>query len=390
MMWAFFIVLLTLITIVALPIVSMSALMLAWATAHRYMSPVFMFTVIMVFVYLWSMLISKQRNQCWLKKKTQLVLILPVILGICILGGTFAYDAWQSRFEVMRSEVDLFEYEPFHSDKLAVPDKKSSYSMQEPLLRLDGATALYPVYASFVQAVYPREGYEDDSTDSVRCTTTPEAYENLLKGDTDLIFVAAPSDKQRELFEKEGKELIMVPLGMEAFVFFVNSENPVKSLTSQQIQDIYSGNIINRKDVGGNDERIRAFQRPEGSGSQSALLRFMEGKKLMSPPQKDVVSGMGDIVTETAEYENRENAIGYSFRYYTQGMVKNKGIRLLKVDGIEPSVENIRKDTYPISSPFYAVYVKGNTNKNLKPFLSWIQSKEGKELIEKTGYVAGS
>ena len=43
----------------------------------------------------------------------------------------------------MRSEVDLFEYEPFHSDKLAVPDKKSSYSMQEPLLRLDGATALY-------------------------------------------------------------------------------------------------------------------------------------------------------------------------------------------------------------------------------------------------------
>ena len=211
MMWAFFIVLLTLITIVALPIVSMSALMLAWATAHRYMSPVFMFTVIMVFVYLWSMLISKQRNQCWLKKKTQLVLILPVILGICILGGTFAYDAWQSRFEVMRSEVDLFEYEPFHSDKLAVPDKKSSYSMQEPLLRLDGATALYPVYASFVQAVYPREGYEDDSTDSVRCTTTPEAYENLLKGDTDLIFVAAPSDKQRELFEKEEKSLSWFP-----------------------------------------------------------------------------------------------------------------------------------------------------------------------------------
>ena len=265
-----------------------------------------------------------------------------------------------------------------------------TYLSQPPLLRLDGATALYPVYASFVQAVYPREGYEDDSTDSVRCTTTPEAYENLQKGDTDLIFVAAPSDKQRELFEKEGKELIMVPLGMEAFVFFANSENPVESLTSQQIQDIYRGNITNWRDVGGNNERIRAFQRPEGTGSQSALLRFMEGKKLMSPPQKDVASGMGDIVTETAEYENRENAIGYSFRYYTQGMVKNKGIRLLKVDGIEPSVENIRKDTYPISSPFYAVYVKGNANKNLKPFLSWIQSKEGKELIEKTGYVAGS
>lgn len=390
MMWAFFIVLLTLITIIALPLVSMTAFMLVWATAHRYMSPVFILTVIMVFIYLWSMLITKHRYQRWLKKKMQLLLILPIALGGCILGGTFAYDAWQSRFEVMRSEVDLFEYEPFHSDKLAILDKKSSYSMQEPLLRLDGATALYPVYASFVQAVYPEEGYADYSADTVRCTTTPFAYESLMNGDTDLIFAAAPSDKQKEMFEKEEKELVMVPLGMEAFVFFVNSENPVESLTTKQIQDIYSGNITNWKDVGGNNERIRAFQRPEGSGSQSALLRFMEGKKLMSPPQKDVASGMGDIVTETAEYENRENAIGYSFRYYTQGMVKNKGIRLLKVDGIEPSVENIRMDTYPISSPFYAIYVKGNTNKNLQPFLNWIQSKEGKELIEKTGYVAGS
>lgn len=104
----------------------------------------------------------------------------------------------------------------------------------------------------------------------------------------------------------------------------MNSENSVTSLTTEQIQAIYSGEITNWMEVGGENRSIRAFQRPEGSGSQSALLRFMDGKELMPPLKKDVASGMGDVVTEVAEYENRDNAIGYSFRYYTQEMVKNK------------------------------------------------------------------
>lgn len=115
----------------------------------------------------------------------------------------------------------------------------------------------------------------------------------------------------------------------------------------------------------------------------------MNDKKIMKPIEKDVVSGMGGIITQTAEYENRENAIGYSFRFYTQGMVKNNGIRLLKIDGIEPSVENILNKKYPVTSPFYAIYVKGNNNKNLEPFLEWIQSTQGIDLINKTGYVGG-
>ena len=49
---------------------------------------------------------------------------------------------------------------------------------------------------------------------------------------------------------------------------------------------------------------------------------------------------------------------------------------------------HIRDDIYPITSPFYAVYVKGNENKNLMRLINWIQSDEGQQLIEKTGYVS--
>lgn len=69
MIWAFLIVLLTLVTIVAVPIISMSALMLTWSTAHRYMSTVFVLTIIMAFVYVWSMVVTRHRQQRWLKKK---------------------------------------------------------------------------------------------------------------------------------------------------------------------------------------------------------------------------------------------------------------------------------------------------------------------------------
>ena len=345
------------------------------------------FSVLLLYIYIWSTLVSCIRNKRLLKKRTQLFIIIPFLACVVTVVGSYGYQAWINRFDVMESEVDLMEYEPFNSEKLATLDEISSYKMTEDLLRLDGATALYPIYASFVQAVYPED--EDllyGENPVVECSTTPYAYERLLNGETDLIFVAAPSQQQKEMFEAQNKELVMIPIGLESFVFFVNSENPITELTTEQIQDIYSGRITNWKEVGGNDQSIRAFQRPEGSGSQSALIRFMGDKKIMEPIKKDVVDGMRGIINQTAEYENRENAIGYSFRYYTQGMVKNNGIRLLKIDGIEPSVENILNETYPITSPFYAIYVKGNDNKNLQPFLDWIQS-QGIELINETGYV---
>ena len=67
--------------------------------------------------------------------------------------------------------------------------------------------------------------------------------------------------------KEKGVELEIVPIVKDAFVFFVNTENPVESLTLEQIQGIYTGNIKNWKDVGGDNERIVAYQRPANSGS---------------------------------------------------------------------------------------------------------------------------
>ena len=258
--------------------------------------------------------------------------------------------------------------------------------MEDELLVLDGATALYPLYAAFVQATYPKKEY-DMYMNEVMVNTTPDAYQNLIHGHVDMIFVAGPSEQQLQDAKEQGVELEMTPIGKEAFVFFVNAENPVEGLTVQQIQDIYSGKAKNWADVGGDPDKIRAFQRPADSGSQTALEKLMGKTKIVEAPSEDVAAGMGDIINQTANYRNYPNSIGYSFRYYSMEMVQNNAIRHLKIDGVFPSEESIRDNTYPLSSEFYAITLAGNDHPNIEPFLEWILSEQGQSLVEKTGYV---
>lgn len=295
----------------------------------------------------------------------------------------------------------LADYEPFRENsKAAKLEEPASIHFEETdvwNLTMDGATALYPVYASFVQAVFPEQlasGYHYyDST--VRCSGTVEAYQRLIDREVDLIFAAAPSRDQLDAAAAAGVELHLTPIGKEAFVFFVNSKNPVTGLSVEQIQGIYSGTITNWREVGGDNQSIRPFQRMENSGSQSALERLMAGLPLLEPEMEDRVASMGGIIQEVASYRNYKNAIGFSFRFYATEMVSSSDIRLLALDGVSPTQDTIRDGTYPLASEFYAVTASPidqpppqEQNQILGEFLAWILSKQGQYLIEKTGYVS--
>ncbi|MBR3694066.1 MAG: substrate-binding domain-containing protein, partial [Erysipelotrichales bacterium] len=177
------------------------------------------------------------------------------------------------------------------------------------------------------------------------------------------------------------------PIGNEAFVFFVHKDNPITSLTSQQIKDIYSGKITNWKEVGGRNEEIAAFQRNEGSGSQSMLQRFMGDTPIMEAPTELVNTMMSGIIEQVSNYRSKSNSIGFSFRYYVEGIIQNPDIKMIAIDGIQPTAENIKNGKYPIVTPIYAVTYEENTNENVDLLLEWILSEEGQYILEETGYV---
>lgn len=315
-------------------------------------------------------------------------IIFGSIAGAAILISAIApiKDIYTHLIPTVDAEVDIAKYEPFSQfGNVTTLNEKATLQLTDDLPRLDGATALYPLYAAIVEATYPEKSYPSYNSE-VLVSTTPYAYENLFSGKVDMIFAAAPSESQKKIAEQKGLELTMTPIGREAFVFFVNQKNPVDNLTVDQITDIYTGKVSSWEQLGGKNDPIRAFQRPEDSGSQSALQSLMKGMPLMEPPSKDIVTGMGGIINEVSQYRNYKNAIGFTFRFYSTEMVGNDQIKLLEINGVAPTKENIRADTYPITSELYIV-TAGTDNPNVEPLIEWILSDQGQALVEKVGYV---
>ncbi|HBW34968.1 substrate-binding domain-containing protein [Desulfosporosinus sp. BICA1-9] len=350
--------------------------------------------------------------------KAVLVLLCIFVLAFSGVATTKVIDNGMTELLYGKStvgsdltEFDLMEKAPFKDNNgLAKLDKPANLQFSEfdSMPRLDGATAAYPVYAAFVEAVYTglgeyyianknnndKEIYpafvasERFPLDLVKCSKTGTAYERLIAGQTDIIFVAEPSKAHVEEIKAKGDEFVLTPIGSEAFVFFTNSKNPVENLTIKQIQDIYSGKITRWKEVGGQWNKILPYQRPENSGSQTVMQnKVMKGITMLEQTKETYAGGMGEIISQVASYKNAKNSIGYSFMYYSTEMIKNNQIKYLAIDGIKPTPETVRNKTYPFTVPVYAVSLKSNKKENVSRFLDWILSEEGQSLIEKTGYV---
>jgi len=282
--------------------------------------------------------------------------------------------------------IDVSKYLP-HEENSELARSGSSFKLYDNLPVLDGAAALVPVYASIIDEVYPKgsvtyEGgsFSDDNyygenfakDSKMQYKNTVRGYKAIVDGDTDILFCAAPSEEQKKYAEDCGVELIYVPIGLEAFVFFVNESNPTNGLTVEQIRGIYSGKYTNWKEVGGANRVINPVTRLAGSGSQSAMDAFMGDQKIAAKSPLAIIGG----------------SIGFSFRYYMDGIVENSAVKMLSLNGVYPSSENIKNGSYPIIAKFYAIYRADNKNENIKPLIDWILSKEGQRLIDSTGYVS--
>ena len=251
--------------------------------------------------------------------------------------------------------------------------------------KIDGSTVTLPLAEAF-KANFTGTDIKDVD---VSHSKTHNAYVKLINGDTDLILVTAPSEDEKKLAKEKGVELEIVPIVKDAFVFFVNTGNPVEGLTLEQIQNIYSGNIKNWKDVGGENERILAYQRPENSGSQSGMLELvMKGKKMMSPVSETVSQTMEDIVDVISDYNNGKNAIGYSYYYYATQMYTNDKMKMLAIDRIDPTYDNIKTGLYGLQTQYYAVIRKNEgQNSETRKLLNAMKSERGQNVAKEAGYV---
>lgn len=253
--------------------------------------------------------------------------------------------------------------------------------------KVDGSTATIPLSEAIACELLGLS--KEDGKTFIKHNTTHNAYENLLSNQADIIFVTEPSKEELQMAKDKNIELEVIPIVKEAFVFLVNVENPINSLTSQQIKSIYQGKIKSWKEVGGQDKEIIPYQREQNSGSQTLMEQIvMKDLKIMEAPKKLVVVGMGELIESVAKYENSERALGYSVYYYARSMYNRDTIKLIAVDGIFPDNKSISTGKYPFTSAYYAVIRKSEKpDSPQRKLIEWILSEEGQKIAEAAGYV---
>lgn len=259
---------------------------------------------------------------------------------------------------------------------------------RDDLPRLDGSTSTVPLALAVCAEVLGES--REEVQDLVRFNKTTTAYFNLLEGNADLLIVGEANDEVMARKKELNFEWEKQPFATDAFVFVVNEDNPVDSITVEQARDIYSGKITNWKDLGGEDRPITALQRNEGAGSQTLMEKLvMQGTPMMEAPTEYIVTTMGQLMEAVKSFDGSPGAIGYSVYYYAEEMKMAQGLKLLKLEGVEPNPDTIRSETYPLVNPKYVVIPAGEPKSAPnKVLFNWLLGEEGQTLIAKEGYVS--
>ncbi len=267
----------------------------------------------------------------------------------------------------------------------------------EGKISIAGSTTVHPIIGAAVkefQKTHPEIDFEVSGGGSgygVKAAGTGEVQ------------IGMASRELEDQEKTEWKDLIPVKIGLDGIALVVHSSNPVTALTKQQVQDIYTGKITNWKEVGGTDSQILPFSQVEGHVTLEAFMKYfeLEGQQTGEGEARDRIhrkkgeNKYGQAVTHLCEtnqqtldaISERSNAIGYLPISTAQEMVsKGERVKVLSLDGVAATVENVTNGKYPLSRPLLLL-TKGEPTGDLKNFLSFLTGVEGQKIVANLEFI---
>jgi phosphate transport system substrate-binding protein len=205
----------------------------------------------------------------------------------------------------------------------------------------------------------------------------------LINGTTDIAEASRPmKDAERtQLKDKRGMATVELPVALDGLAVYVHESNPVKELSLEQLKKIYTGAMKNWKDVGGKDERILLYGRENSSGTYTYFKEnVLENTDYY--PTTQTLPGTAAVINAVSK---DIRGIGYG------GIAYLKGVRAIKVkkdassQAIEPTMEAVQKNIYPISR-FLFWYMAGKPAGEIKKLADWVVSEEGQAVVKDVGY----
>lgn len=184
-------------------------------------------------------------------------------------------------------------------------------------------------------------------------------------------------NSSRKLKDEEAEKLDATVVGLDGIALVVNPVNKLEDISLEDLAKVYSGEITNWKELGGDDKAIVVIGREDGSGTRDGFESIVMGDK--EPKYAQELESTGSVINAVA---TTDGAIGYASLANVDETVK-----ALKVGGVEATEENVKSGAYEVQRPFICATLKGSDNKLVKAYLDFILSEEGQALVLAQGAV---
>ena len=168
-------------------------------------------------------------------------------------------------------------------------------------------------------------------------------------------------------------------IAFDGIVVVAHPTNKVKNLTLEQVKQIFTGEVTNWKELGGDDLEIVVVSREDGSGSRDAFQEIVDYTSGELVRSAIIASGNGNIKTTVA---TNKHAVGFvSFEYV------DESISTMDIDGVQATPENVLKQTYKLARPFLFVHKEGSLTDAGQQFIDFILSPDGQAVVAETGAI---
>jgi phosphate transport system substrate-binding protein len=205
----------------------------------------------------------------------------------------------------------------------------------------------------------------------------------LINGTTDIAEASRPMKdaEKTQLQQKRGVAVVELPVALDGLAVYVHEKNPLTELSIEQLRKIYTGTAKNWKDVGGNDERIILYGRENSSGTYAYFKEHvLENADYY--PTTQTLPGTAAVINAVSK---DIRGIGYGGIAYLKGVKAVKVKKTASTPGVEPTLENVQKNIYPISRFLYW-YLAGQPKDQIQKLTSWVMSTEGQAVVSDVGY----
>ena len=244
-------------------------------------------------------------------------------------------------------------------------DNNTASNKDATTISISGSTSIGPLMEKI------QEKYEEENsgvTLEIQQNGSGAGIKDVISGISEI------GMSSRKLKDDEKTSVQGTIVAYDGIALLVNPENPVKNISLEDVKKIYTGEITNWKELGGDDSTIVVVSREEGSGTRDAFQEIVgyESEELLK--DATISDGSGAVKTTVA---GNKNAIGFaSFEYI------DNTVAALNIDDVEPTADNVKSGSYKISRPFILVTKEDSLTEDGQKLISFVLSDEGQQIVE--------